>query len=87
MIAEDICLSHLGSMLDRKGADSVPYLRKVQGECCRLINALSIAEDINRAHPHTGPEVTEQTYTDLINFISGVGVSCGEMIQKLEVRP
>ena len=87
MIAEDISLSHLASVLDKPSASSVPYLRKVQGECCRLINTLSIAEDINRDFPHTGPEVTEQTYTDLINFISGVGVSCGEMIQKLEVKP
>lgn len=87
MIVEDVCLSHLGSMLQAKGAVSAPYLRKVQGECCRLINALSIAEGIDRAESHDGPEVTEQTYNDLINFISGVGVSCGETLQKLEANP
>ena len=69
----------------RSKAQSIQYLRRVQGQCCNLINTLAIAEDISRDDPtHNGPEVTEQTYNDLIRFISGVGTSCGEAIERLE---
>ena len=64
---------------------NIQYLRRVQGKCCQLINTLAIAEDIARDHPeHDGPEITPDNYSELMRFVSGVGTSCGEAIERLE---
>lgn len=86
------CTSRLNSYLQRASTantradvdSSKASLYAVQMQCCNLIHRLSVAEDISRDNPeHSGPEVLEQDYNDLIRFISGVGVACSQAIERL----
>ena len=62
------------------------WLQTIQGQCCRLIHTLSVDEGIHRdTKGENQLELVEGSYNDLITFISGVGVTCDRVIERLDM--
>jgi len=60
-------------------------LKGLQGECCKLILKLSTNESMNRLCAKDLPyDFIESDCNDLITFIAGVGVACGDVVDRLD---
>lgn len=57
----------------------------IQGQCCKLVMRVSEWEDLHRDCSEDAPyDFIESEYNELITFLSGVAVSCGELMDRLK---
>ncbi|MGQ7844877.1 hypothetical protein ACUNV4_10390 [Granulosicoccus sp. 3-233] len=64
---------------------SATRLLRIQGKCCELIYRLSVQEEIHRdCKDSDDTEFVEEHYSDLIQFIAGVGSACGDAVKRLD---
>lgn len=65
-------------------ASSKSWATSMQAQCIQLIHQVSTNQAIHRTCDVGELEYVESEYSDLIEFISGVGASCAELSARLD---
>lgn len=64
-------------------SSSKQWAADMQSQCLQLVHQLSSNQTMHRHCESDELEYIESEYTDLIEFISGVGASCAELSARL----